>query len=1015
MNSRQEHESPPGAGGTCPRCGAALPANVAPDLCPKCLLQAALPTQADLANTEQIPETPAPAHSAGLPRPGDQLGHYRIVRLLGEGGMGAVFDAEDLENGRRVALKVLGQKLDSPAARERFFREGRIAAAINHPNSVYVFGTEEICGIPVIAMELVSGGTLQERVQKTGALPVGEAVDSVLQIIQGLEAAQRLGILHRDVKPSNCFVDADGTVKIGDFGLSISATVRTEPALTATGIFLGTPAFCSPEQLRGDELNLRSDMYSVGATLFFLLTSHTPFEGKNAVQLMASALERKPLSPAKLRPAVPLGLAGVVLRCLEKQPGNRFKNYHELAAALAPYGSAAPTPATFGLRTAAGLLDQLLLGVVAFFVLWLFGKNPVDFLNMAGKSSPLTLGMISAQLTVALVYYALFEGLWGAALGKAVCRLRVAGPNRNPPGFARALLRALIFVVTPAVPFWAYYGLINPGINISQPLTVQYILSSSYYVILALLFCTARRRNGFAAVQDRLTTTRVISRVALAARPELQSPELPAPSVEAKPMVGPYHVLETLEQAGQTQWLQGFDLRLLRRVWLRVVPPGTPPVPPVSRNLGRVGRLRWLAGRRSASENWDAFEALSGQPLLALLNQRQPWRQVRFWLYDLAQELSAAARDGTVPVALSLDRLWITGDGRIKLLDFPAPGFSTAATGGDHSVPPCRFLNEVAVVALVGRPDALATADPPLNVPLPIHAREFLVRLPKFPDPDVVTAALKPLLQRVATVTRGRRAAIVAACLAVPMLTGTCFTLGMKIFTQWNLENPGLMELNTVLAQHTAMNSRWLKAKPHPSDRQFAIYIASHYRSVVTNEAIWNGTFTRAIIKGPQRRFAERSVAEYASPTADEIKDADAALKGPLDAARAFDFSRNPWLPWFMAETTLVIYVALPALIAALAFRGGLILLSARVTFVRRDGARASRLRVFWRVLAAWSGFVVAFLLSAALSVALKRPIGSFEISVLFLLLSGSLVVISLALPERGLQDRVAGTWPVPR
>jgi len=111
----------------CPRCGAELPANVPPDLCPKCLLQAALPTKAGGTRTVKV-DPPTPARSRGLPQPGEQLGHYRIIRLLGEGGMGAVFDAEDLESGRRIALKVLSQALDSPEARERFFREGRLAA-----------------------------------------------------------------------------------------------------------------------------------------------------------------------------------------------------------------------------------------------------------------------------------------------------------------------------------------------------------------------------------------------------------------------------------------------------------------------------------------------------------------------------------------------------------------------------------------------------------------------------------------------------------------------------------------------------------------------------------------------------------------------------------------------------------------------------------------------------------------------------------------------------------------------
>jgi len=310
----------------CVGCGAELPANMARDLCPKCLLKLAMETQPAAGPEGTVRVSAAEVKSGGLPQPGEQFGHYTIIRALGAGGMGAVYEAEDLESGRRVALKVLSHRLDSPEARERFFREGRLAASINHPNSVYIFGTEEVGGTPVITMELVSGGTLQDRVHTRGPLPVGEAVDCVLQIVEGLQAAQRVGILHRDVKPSNCYVGDDRTVKIGDFGLSISTGVRTEPALTAAGAFLGTPAFCSPEQLRGEELNARSDMYSVGATLFYLLTGRTPFEAKNMVQLLATVLEQRAPSPRQFRPEVSKGLAKVVLRCLEKQSGERFKS-----------------------------------------------------------------------------------------------------------------------------------------------------------------------------------------------------------------------------------------------------------------------------------------------------------------------------------------------------------------------------------------------------------------------------------------------------------------------------------------------------------------------------------------------------------------------------------------------------------------------------------------------------------------------------------------------------------------
>ena len=196
--------------------------------------------------------------------------------------------------------------------------------------------------------------------------------------------------------------------------------------------------------------------------------------------------------------------------------------------------------------------------------------------------------------------------------------------------------------------------------------------------MLALLFCTVRRRNGFAAVQDLVTKTRVISRAALDSRPLLPVGESQPPAVDANPVVGPYHVLETLETNADGQWLLGYDLRLLRKVWIRTVPAGTPPVPAPLRNISRVGRLRWLTGRRSPEENWDAFEGVSGKPLLRLIRERQPWSQVRFWLYDLAREISAAEKDGTLPPVLALDRVWITGDGRAKLLDFPAPGLKSA-------------------------------------------------------------------------------------------------------------------------------------------------------------------------------------------------------------------------------------------------------------------------------------------------------------------------------------------------
>jgi hypothetical protein len=1001
----------------CVGCGAELPGNTPPDLCPKCLLKLAMETQPvpGAGGTVTLPGTGT--NFRGLPQPGEQFGHYTIIRALGAGGMGAVYEAEDLESGRRVALKVLSHRLDSPDARERFFREGRLAASINHPNSVYIFGTEEVGGTPVIAMELVSGGTLQERVRARGPLPIGEAVDCVLQIIEGLSAAQRIGILHRDVKPSNCFIGEGGAVKIGDFGLSISTAVRTEPALTATGAFLGTPAFCSPEQLRGEELNVHSDMYSVGATLFYLLTGRTPFDVPNMVQLLAIVLEQRSPSPRKFRPEVPQGLAKVVLRCLEKQPGERLKSYADLAQALAPYSSTAPTPATMSLRFLAGVVDMVLLcGLAMVINLSAFG-SPMAYMEQVMQLSSKALVCMLEFICVATLYYALFEGLWGASAGKALCRLRVVGPSRNAPGFTRAWLRALVYVVPPLVPYWATFGT-NPKAYMSASQLTQMLLGFSIYGVIALLFVTARRRNGFAAVQDLLTKTRVVSRAALTSRPVLPASDASPPSVESAITIGPYHVLQALtESAGET-WFLAYDLKLLRKVWIRVVSPGTEPVPVQLRCLGRVGRLRWLTSKRSPDENWDAFEALTGQSFAELIGDPQPWREVRYWLHDLATEISAAEQDGTLP-ALGLDRVWITGEGRAKLLDFPAPGPDGKSEtrnpkAESNLLPPTQtaqgFLAEVAAAALEGIGAASAKAAGDVVVPLSLHARAFLKGLPQMAGADAVAAALKPLLCRVAAVSRLRRAALVAGCIVFPVIVCALAPLMMIFMQDLTRKNPGLMELNTLLQMRTSGRFWGGKNTQLPADREFAIYISHHYRGFITNEASWSSPFVLSLVKGDGRKFAEQSVAEHPEPTEAEIKEADAALERFVPKHQFFGEKLPPWLPAIVMVGALLFYVGVPALIATLLFRGGLVLLIAGVTFVRKDGQRASRLRLLWRAIVTGSPLFLAFVLSI---VAISQHLnwGPW----LALGIPGLLAVLSVALPKRGLQDRLAGTWPVPR
>src|SRR5262245_17490167 len=190
--------------------------------------------------------------------------------------MGVVYEAEELASGRRVALKVLASELTlSDEAFERFRREARIAASVSDSACVFVFGAHQIDGSPAIAMELCAGETLEHRLRQSEPVPIADAVRWTIEVLDGLEAAHHSGIVHRDVKPSNCFITADGHIKVGDFGLSRSLVEDVQ--LTQSGAFLGSPLYASPEQIKGRAVDFRSDIYSTGATLYALLTGRSPY------------------------------------------------------------------------------------------------------------------------------------------------------------------------------------------------------------------------------------------------------------------------------------------------------------------------------------------------------------------------------------------------------------------------------------------------------------------------------------------------------------------------------------------------------------------------------------------------------------------------------------------------------------------------------------------------------------------------------------------------------------------
>jgi serine/threonine-protein kinase len=265
---------------------------------------------------------------------------YRVIGRLGSGGMADVYCAEDLQLGRRVALKLLYRRLAADAAFvERFRREASAAASLQHPNVVQVFDRGEWDGTSYIAMECLDGRTLKEIVRAEGPMAPRQAVDVVLQVLKALRFAHRRGIVHRDIKPHNVMMDDEGRVKVTDFGIARAGASD----MTETGSIMGTAQYLSPEQAQGRPVDARSDLYSVGVVLYELLTGRVPFDGESAVTVALKHVSEVPLPPSRLAGAVSPALDAVVLRALEKEPDQRFQNADEMIAALS--GEQTPPPA----------------------------------------------------------------------------------------------------------------------------------------------------------------------------------------------------------------------------------------------------------------------------------------------------------------------------------------------------------------------------------------------------------------------------------------------------------------------------------------------------------------------------------------------------------------------------------------------------------------------------------------------------------------------------------------------
>jgi len=984
----------------CLECNAPLTASDTGGVCAKCLLKLGLASQ--LANGS-LPATAQGLRPDGAIEEPFDFGGYRILRLLGKGGMGAVYEAEQVDGGRRVALKVLGQSLDTPEMRQRFLREGQLAASVRHENVVTVLAADEIESIPVISMELLHDGTLKDWVSRRGPLPPEEAVDAALQIIAGLEAAHASGVLHRDVKPANCFSDTDGVVKVGDFGLSISTLAKAERSLTQSGTVLGTPSYAAPEQLRGEEVDARADIYAVGATLYFLLTGKPAFDEENLVSLIASVLDKQPVDVGEQRPGIPKGLAAIVMRCLAKNRTHRFRDYASLRAALQPYASAAPTPATLGLRFAAGLIDTLGTALPSFIGLALWSDAPeTHWISDPGFGTS-----AAAFLAVlwGILWFAIPEGLWGRSFGKALCGLRVVHANGHPIGLGAAFARATIFSIN----------------NILTPLITALVISQERYresvetgiwlptdwlwiVLFVPLFFTMRRRNGYAAVHDLCTGTRVVEERAIVGSTLVTESIIPPSTLPTAERLGPYAVIE------RTGCLaEAFDPLLRRRVWIHFVEEGTPAIGQRRRDIVRPTRLRWLQGRRSPGENWDAYDRPDGASLIERRGGSERWESGRIWLSDLADELHASLDDGTIPEGLSQAYVWITASGHAVLLDFPAPGFAAEPAHPIVNVDQVQtFLYE-----------ASESAISPL---MPLHARNFIagLRERRFEAAPIVAGNLRALVNRSATANPRRR---LLSAFLTPLLFAAAFTVISGVFFQarrefdrkWAEENAGM---SSPLLAMEVMSDFENGGEKHRS--ALARHLARNYGERVIGDAFWDKAETKML---SSLDLLTRHAVEYYVAA-----DLANVAREPVPSAREIERSekidellhrqalrRNPGFWTFSYVVIGTAAMCVLGIVAALVFRTQPMLRMFGFVVVRSDGLRAERWRTTARAALAAIPAVGMCVFLLRLDAWFWDPTARFPILGFGALVAVCLLWLSGLVANRGPAEKLTGSWIVPR
>lgn len=397
--------------------------------------------------------------------PGTKLGPYEVVAPAGAGGMGEVYRARDARLNRDVAVKVLPTEFSrDPERVHRFQQEAQAVAALNHPNimAIHDFGEKERS--PYIVAELLEGETLRERL-RGGALPMRKATDYAEQIARGLAAAHEKGIVHRDLKPENIFITRDGRVKILDFGLAklahregVPADAPTLVSQTEPGVVMGTVGYMSPEQVKGQTADLRSDLFSFGTILYEMLSGRRAFRGETSVETMSAILKEDPPELTETNRSVSTALERIVRHCLEKNPGERFQSARDVAFNLQSLsGSTSQVAAIAPVQRPAARVSRIaavaaLAVAAAFWVGWsLRSTSSPSFKPLTFRRGTVTAARFAPD-GQNVIYSAAWEGnphpeLFSTRIdGVASRALEISGNNRglfavNLSGRVRPVLR----------------------------------------------------------------------------------------------------------------------------------------------------------------------------------------------------------------------------------------------------------------------------------------------------------------------------------------------------------------------------------------------------------------------------------------------------------------------------------------------------------------------------------------------------------------------------------------------